>query len=162
MTCAACGAALPAAARFCPGCGAAVPKEPPTAVGGDQIVVGTISGSSGVAIGRGASARVTQGPTGDELGRLFARIYEQIERRPADPNADPTELAQTVKRIEAEAAKGPAANPDRVDRWLRTLAEVAPDLLQVTASALVNPAAGVAAAVQAIATRVRASSTASE
>jgi hypothetical protein len=111
-------------------------------VGGDKITVGDISGT-GVAIGRGARAAVTQGLGGAEIARLFEAVYQKIEARPEDPDVDKAELTQTVEKIQREAAKGEAANPNKVERWLKTLGMMAPDILEVTAACLLNPIAGI-------------------
>jgi hypothetical protein len=124
-------------------------------VGGDKIQVGNISGSSGVAIGRGARATVTQGLSGDEIAKLFDSVYQRIEARPEDPTVDKEELTETVQRIEAEVAKGEAANPTKVERWLRTLASMADDIFEVTAASLVSPAAGIAAVIRKVAAKAR-------
>jgi hypothetical protein len=125
-------------------------------VGGDKITVGDISGSSGVAIGRGARATVTHGLGGDELASLFAAVYRQVEARREDPDVDKEELAGVVQQVEAEAAKGEAANPAKVERWLGNLAAMAPDILDVTVACLTNPAAGVAAVIRKVAERAKA------
>ncbi|HYN87464.1 MAG TPA: caspase family protein [Ardenticatenaceae bacterium] len=124
-------------------------------VGGDKIRVGDITGSQGVAIGRAAAASVSSGLRGEELGLLFAAIYRQIEAGPDRATMDKDELRETVKRVETEVAKGEQANADRVARWLRTLADAAPDILDVTVTALLNPAAGVAAVIRLAAEKVR-------
>jgi hypothetical protein len=125
-------------------------------VGGDKITVGDISGSTGVAVGRDAQATVTQGISGEELAQLFGSIYEKIEARPEDPDVDKDELVDKVKRIEKEAGKGEEANANKVERWLRFLGSMAPDILKVTAAALANPLAGVGTAIGLIAEKARA------
>jgi hypothetical protein len=124
-------------------------------VGGDKITVGDISGSSGVAIGRGAQATVKQGLGGDEIARLFEAVYQQIEARPEDPDVDKEELTETVQKVQEETAKGEEANPKKVERWLSNLAEMAPDILDVTVACLTNPAAGIATVIQKVAGRAR-------
>jgi hypothetical protein len=125
-------------------------------VGGDKITVGDISGSTGVAIGRGAQATVTQGLGGDEIASLFAEIYQQIEARPEDPDVDKEELTETVQKVQEEAAKGEEANPNKVERWLKFLSDMAPDILNVTVACLTNPVAGVATAIRKIAEKAKA------
>lgn len=97
-------------------------------VHGDQITVGDISGGTSVAIGRGAQATVTQGLGGDEIDRLFEAIHQRIEARPEDPDMDKEVLTETVQKIQQEAAKGEEANPNKVERWLKTLSLMASDI----------------------------------
>jgi hypothetical protein len=120
-------------------------------IAGDKISVGNISGGAGIAIGRGASATVNQGLGGAEIAALFENVYKAIQARPADADLDKDELTGTVKKIQAEAAKGEQANPNKVERWLTNLADLAPDIRNVTVAALINPVAGIATAIRAIA-----------
>ena len=146
MTCGKCQAELPPTAKFCPQCGTAVPQAN---VSGDRISVGNITGSKGIAIGRQAQATVTEtGIGGNDLAQLFAAAYRQVDARPEHPDVDKVEIKQTVAKIQEEVAKGEQANPTKLQRWLKTLADVAPDVLDVTLTSLTNPALGVAKAVR--------------
>jgi len=130
-------------------------KVAKTSIGGDNITVGNISGTGTVAIGRGAQATIQQGLNSSDLASLFMSIYQQIETRPEDPNVEKAELTQTVQNIEAETANGERANSVKIDRWLRNLAMMAPDILDVTIACLTSPLAGVASAVRKIATKAK-------
>jgi hypothetical protein len=123
---------------------------------GDGLIGGDRSANVGFAIGDGAQRTGTIGVTGGEPTQLFGSIYEDIEARPEDPDVDKEELVGTVKKIEKEAAKGDKANANKVGRWLRFLADMAPDIKKVTAAALANPAAGVATAIRKIAEKAQA------
>jgi hypothetical protein len=125
-------------------------------VGGDKITVGDITGSTGIAIGRGAQATVTQGLGDDEIARLFAAIYQQIEARPEDPNVDKKELTETVQKVQQETAKGEGANPNKVERWLKTLALMASDIFDVTVACLTSPGTGIAAVIRKVAEKAKA------
>lgn len=100
-----------------------------------------ISSAKGIAIGRGTQAIVTEGINGDETARLFAEIYRQINARAADLSADKTELAATVQKIQQETIRGDQADPGRIAQWLRTLAEKAPQIFDLTIARLTSPAA---------------------
>jgi hypothetical protein len=123
-------------------------------VEGDKITVGDVSGT-GIAIGRGAQAAVTQGLGGQDIATLFAAVYQQIETRPEDPDVDKAELTETVQKVEAEAAKGEEASPKRIERWLKYLGSMAPDVLDVTVACLTNPVAGVATVIRKIAEKAK-------
>lgn len=125
---------------------------------GDQISVGDISGSSGIAIGRGARASSRTGMSGAELSQLFADIYKQIEARRSDPTVDKEEITEKVKNIETEAAKGDDANPGKLERWLRNLSDMAPDIFEVTAAALTNPVAAASTVIRKIVAKAKQSS----
>jgi hypothetical protein len=126
-------------------------------VGRDKITVGNVSGNIvGVAIGSHTQLTVTQGLGGDELTKLFAAVYKQIEARPENPDVDKEELTSTVRKVQEEAAKGEKANPTKVERWLGNLAEMAPDIWDVTAACLTNPAAGVATVIRKVVDKAKA------
>lgn len=124
-------------------------------VGGDKITVGDISGSKGIAIGRGAKAHLQISVDEQTLVRVFSPVYEKIETRPPDPKVDKDEIVDKVKRIENEVQKGESAEPDKIERWLGYLAEMAPDILDVTTAALTSPIAGVSAVIQKIALKAK-------
>ena len=117
-------------------------------VGGDKISVGNILHSDGIAIGRGAQVRIQSVTDLKELAELFSPIYQQIEVRPIDPLVEKDELTDHVKRIEKEIAMGDQAQPAKVERWLRNLAGMAPDIVEVTLAALTGPAAGIYMAIR--------------
>lgn len=124
-------------------------------VGGDQITVRDITGSTGIPIGRGAQATVTQGLGGDEIAKLFNTVYQQIRARPEDPDVDKEELTDTVQKIQSEVAKGERANPSKVERWLRNLAVMADDIFDVTVACLTSPVAGIATVIRKVAEKAR-------
>jgi Caspase domain len=113
---------------------------------GDQISVGNISGSSGIAIGRGAQAKVNSGVQSSDLTDLFAIIYGQIDAHSGDPS-DREEVRQNVQRIEQEVGKGDAANQDRLKRWLTAVKDLAPDIFSALIRTLLNPATRLSAGI---------------
>ena len=104
--------------------------------------------------GRGSVSIVTKyGSDDSELARKFLEIYQQIEERPEDPNVEKDEIARTVKDVESETSKK-ESNTVKIERWLRRLAGLAPDLLPVVVSTLMDPSLGVATAVCMVAKKV--------
>jgi hypothetical protein len=149
MHCTQCGAARAHEARYCSNCGATVA----TTAGG--VTTRDVSGA-GIAIGAGASASVVQqGLRGEELRGLFEAVLAHIDHRSIDHEVDKDELACTVTRIQQEAAKGEQADLGKLAHWLKTLKAVAPDVLEVTAEVLLNPAVGVVLAVRKLASAIR-------
>jgi hypothetical protein len=125
-------------------------------VHGDKVGGNVVEGSTGVAIGPGASAQVSQGISGAELADLFAQIRRQIEARPEDPDVDKAELTETLDKVEQEVDQGDQANTNKLARWLGYLAEMAPDIFEVTVATLVNPAVGVATVIRKVAQKAQA------
>ena len=93
-----------------------------------------------------------------DFERLFERLEEKIHARPEDPNVDKQELQQQVNQIKAEAARGEQANLNKLERWIRNLAEIAPDVLDVIVASVGGPISGLTAVIQKIAARVKAES----
>ena len=94
--------------------------------------------------------------SGEELAKLFAPVYQEIEDRSEDADVDKKELVDIVQKVEKEAAKGEEANSIKVQRWLRFLGDMAPDILDVTVSCLTHPLVGVGTVIRKIAERTRA------
>lgn len=90
----------------------------------------------------------------EKLLEQFSQIRKKIDQRAEDPNVDKDELRTLVQNIEQELKKGEAANSNKVERWLKFLAEIADDIFQVTVATLTHPVAGVAKAIQLVAQQV--------
>jgi hypothetical protein len=102
---------------------------------GDSISVGDISGSSGVAIGRGASATVNteQGLSARQVRDLFAPIVSTIYQE------NPAILAK-VSDLEKEAAKGSQANDETMADLIQDIADAAPSAVEGIIGLFVNGA----------------------
>ena len=119
-------------------------------VGGDKITAGDVSDST-VAMGR--KAQVRQGISGEELAAIFQSVYQKIEARPEDPNVDQEEIVAQVRQIEAETAAPGQPNENKLERWIRNLARMAPDIVEVMAASLAGPVSGAAAVLRKIIAR---------
>ncbi len=104
-----------------------------------QNVIGAInaSGSARVNVGQQIVHQTTP-----EMEKLFKRVHEDIEVRPEDQKVDKAKLENQVKKIETEAAKGERADKVKLERWMKTLAKMAPDIVEVMAASLAGPVAG--------------------
>lgn len=113
-------------------------------VGGDQI---TVSGD----------AYLGQSPgTGRPEGAAtFQEVLDRIARRPPDPNIDAEEIRETVDRVREEVARGEAANAVKVERWLKQLVDLTPDVAALALRWLVNPATEAEAGIVAVAQRLQ-------
>jgi len=176
MKCGKCEAELPENAKYCSSCGAKVETgtgKGSTLIGGKQHYGDTVKGdkrtvntgggtyieggvevSGGDFVGRDKII-TTAGVDADELIRLFEVIYKQIEERPEDEDVGKDELVQAVKNIEGEVNKGEDANPNKVGRWLSSLAGMADDIFEVVVASLTNPAAGIATVIRKVAEKAK-------
>lgn len=107
-------------------------------VGGDKITVGDITGSSGIAIGRHASAILQAAPSRDELAKALAPVLDAIQRDGATA-ATQAAAMQQIEALTEELAKGKEADDSRIARILDELARMVPGAVAAVASAFANP-----------------------
>jgi hypothetical protein len=104
--------------------------------GGDIISIsGNISGS-GIAVGRGAKARVTTGPSAAEINALFAQLVEAARSAPA---ADRDEAVRTTEALKAEVVKGDGIDDSRMARLLDRLVDLVPGAVGAVTSLFATP-----------------------
>jgi len=94
-------------------------------VGGDKISVGNISGSQGIAIGRGAKADVNiqHGVSGEALNQLFAPLLAQVAR-------EDTTAVPKVQALKAEVEKGEDADDEKMADLIGDIVEAAPSVVE--------------------------------
>lgn len=121
----------------------------------DNITVRNITKSTGVAIGRGAQAKVTQttGATAEEIAKAFAAITAKVNALPDGP--DKNVAASAVEALQDEAKKGEKASDANVRKWFNFLAQSAPDAFDVAVATFANPIAGLGLAFRKIAERAK-------
>ena len=125
--------------------------------GGNSIRIGSsVSGNNVVLAGNHIKVTQSNGMQAAEIAKLFAIIYQKIETRPEDPKVEKEEITQAVQRIEQETVKGEEANPDKVDRLLKTVSGMAPEIGEVILATLTSPAAGIATVIRKIAEKAKA------
>lgn len=102
-------------------------------VGGDNISVGDISGSQGIAIGRNARAQVhiQQGLDESELAQLFAPLLAAVARY------DVTVVPQ-VQALQTEVARGEEADDEKVADLIGDIAGAAPAVVETLANLFTN------------------------
>lgn len=122
-----------------------------TVNGGNAVGYISTSGSSRVNL----KQQVIQ-QTSPEMDELFKQLNGKIRRRRKGSQVDKTRLENQVKKIEAEAAKGSAADQGKLERWIKTLANMAPDIVEVMAASLAGPVAGFTLVFKKIVERARA------
>lgn len=98
------------------------------------------------------------GLSGEDVARLFASIYQQIDAKPELRPRDKDDLKADVKDVEAETAKvaqGEKADESFLERRLRSIARMAPDILDVMANTFASPALGAATVIRKVIDRVK-------
>ena len=120
-----------------------------------SIKTGDITNSTGVAIGHGARASVTQISGGDTaaIAKTFASLLKQVDGLADDDQKE--DARDALQKLEAEAHKGEEPNEGRLRKWLNFLADMSPDIFEVATAAFTNPASGLSAAFRKIAERAK-------
>ena len=124
----------------------------------NQIPSMSIQGENVVGmINAGGSARVSVSQkvihqVSPEMEELFKRVHKEIKAR---PKVEKTKLEKQVKKIEAEAAKGSTSDQTKLEGWIKALAKMAPDIVDVMAASLAGPVAGFTVVFKKIVERAR-------
>lgn len=127
----------------------------PQGVSGNIRIGGSVSGSN-LVVGNNNQITQNTGVGADDLAKIFEVVYQRIEKRPDDTKVDKEEITETVQRIEQETARGEEANAGKVERWLKNVIEMAPDIGEVVISCLTSPATGIATVIRKIAEKAKA------
>lgn len=131
-------------------------KDPPATNITGQNVIGSINASDHAKVDISQSSVSKTNDANFE--KLFELLEERIKTRPEDPDVDKQEIQEQVKQIKTEAAQGEKANQNKLERWIRNLFSMAPDIVDVMAASLGGPISGLTAVIQKIAARVKAES----
>lgn len=109
-------------------------------------------------VGRDKITTTNTGLSGEEIAKLFASIYQQIDTKPDLPPRDKDDLKADVKDVEdetAKVAKGQQPDESFLERRLRSIKRMAPDILDVIVSTFASPSLGAAAVIRKIVDRVK-------
>lgn len=101
-----------------------------------------------------STTNMAQMAISNELTQKFAQIYKKIDELPETTgfrSEEKAEVKDTVKKIESEIKYGENANPSKIERWLRFLAAMSNETLQMATDALSSSDEGIPTAVRLIA-----------
>jgi cell division septum initiation protein DivIVA len=141
-----------------------MPKKKRTNTSGKQTSVrvgniSDISGSVNVAGGNITTHHTVTGLSAAEIKQLFDGLYSQIDARPQTSPADKEDLKAEVKEIQSTVTEATQKN-EKIDesflsRRFRTIARMAPDILDVVVATLANPLAGLGVTAKKIAEKAK-------
>ena len=120
---------------------------------GDQINV-TNTGEN-VAIAAGRQSNVTQSLTSADVAGLFQVVFQRLEQL-NHPDTQKVEIRETIELIEGEVGKEADADEKALRHYFRTLAKMAPDILDVVIATATNPILGAATIVRKVAEKAKA------
>ena len=101
----------------------------------------------------------SSGISAAELRKLFDQLYTEIDAHPKASTADKEDIKEDVKEIQATVTE--AANTNKevdesfLSRRFRSIARVAPDILDVVVATIANPLAGLGVAAKKIAEKAK-------
>jgi len=108
-------------------------------VKGDKISIGGNVEGTGIAIGRGATAQVTQGVSGAELAKLFAPLMETVKEAPEENREMATQKAEQLRK---EVAKDKKADDSKVAGLIEDLVDLVPAAAGTITGIFASPAIG--------------------
>ncbi len=110
--------------------------------GGDVITVDNSGDHSAIAAGRGATAILSSTDLSPELKKWSEEMEKIIDAKRDLLPEDKTDLKQNVAKMTDEISKGKKADAGRLERLLNGIGSMAPDILEVAITTLLNPLAG--------------------
>ncbi len=122
-------------------------KSRPSIQAGDRsVVIGGNASGNIIITGDGNLAISSSSP--------FVPIYRQIDEHPRLQPAEKADARAELQELEAEMRK-PDPNISFLERRLRNLRRIAPDILEVVLATLSSPAAGFSMVVKKVAEKMR-------
>jgi hypothetical protein len=134
--------------------GSVAGRDMNTKVGGNVISGDNVVISGGKYVG-GDDNSVT-GWSAQDVENFFAKLSQKIDAKPELAPADKADLKAEVQDLQAEVAKGEEANESFLERRLRNIKRMAPDILDTIATTLASPQAGLAMVIRKVMIKAKA------
>lgn len=129
--------------------------KPDIKTGGGAYIGGSVS-INGASKFVGRDDNSSAGLAAEQIAQLFESIYKQIDQK---ANLEPDEkqdVKADVQDVQKQVAKGEEADESFLERRLRNIKRMAPDILDVITSTLADPALGVAKVIQKVMAKAKA------
>ena len=120
---------------------------------------GSVSISGGNVVGRDnvITTTTTTGMTAVDFAKIFETINAKVEKVTPAVKEDVRDAVETIKaEAQKEAVEGKPPDEKAVKMSSQALVSMAPDILEVAAATLANPAAGVALIIRKVLDRAKA------
>lgn len=132
--------------------------KPDVQTGGGAYIGGSVSvGNNSKFVGRDDNS--TTGASAEQIAQAFQAIHSQIDEKPNLKPQDKQDLHADVHDVQAEVAKGDQADVSFIERRLRNIQRMAPDILDVIVTTFADPALGLAKVVQKVMAKAKATTT---
>jgi len=122
---------------------------------GDVITVDYVGSGSSVAIGRGAKASIDIHDSLIAPSEWVRQINAKIDASLGLSQSEKSELKTQTQKIDEEIKKGTKADLGRLERWINTVAVMAPDIFDVVVATLQSPLAGIGMVIKKIGDRAK-------
>lgn len=116
------------------------PGKPAVSTDAGSYVPGTVNIGGGTFLGRDRIAAASLDL--EAIARIFEPLYAAVEQRADTSPADKADLAAEVRDLQFEVGRGDDADLSLLQRRLRNIGRVAPDILRLVVAALADPVAG--------------------
>jgi hypothetical protein len=126
-----------------------------SSTGGDVVQGNKIIVSSGSKYVGGDDNSVT-GWSAKDVENFFAKVTQKIDAKPELAPTDKEDLKAEVQDLQTEVAKGEEANESFLERRLRNIKRMAPDILETIATTLADPKAGLAMVIRKVMIKAKA------
>lgn len=123
--------------------------------GGDVITVEYVGSGSSVAVGRGAKASIGIQDASLEPSEWVRKLNAKIDAALGLSPIEKIELISQTQKIDEEIKKGAKAEMGRLERWVNTMAVMAPDIFDVVVATLQSPLAGIGMVIKKVGDRVK-------
>jgi hypothetical protein len=140
--------------------------------GGGAYVGGNVEVQNGDFVGRdsirvagdgniiGDHGRTTtikqQGADATAIVQAFADLYTAVARQPSLSDQDKVDIQAELQEVEEELEKGEAAREGFIQRRLRSIRNMAPDIYDVIITTFANPVAGLGMVARKVAEKMKA------
>lgn len=108
--------------------------------GGGAYIGGGVQTGGGKFIGRDDYSKT--GLSGEEIQQLFQGIYASVEQKQDISAEEKSDIKSELDEVKDELAKGEKADETFLQRRLRNIGRMAPDILEITLATITNPLAG--------------------
>lgn len=120
---------------------------------GGAFIGGGVNTGGGKFVGRDDHSKT--GMSAGEIQFLFRDIYSTIEQKQNISPDEKVDIKTELDEVKQELAKGDKADETFLQRRLRNIGRIAPDILEVTLAMMANPAAGLGLVAMKIADKMK-------
>jgi predicted transport protein len=120
---------------------------------GGAFIGGGVNTGGGKFIGR--DDRSKNGLSAEEIQLLFRDVYSAVEQKRNISSDEKADIRTELEEVKQELAKGDKADETFLQRRLRNIGRIAPDILEVTLATMANPVAGLGLVAKKIAEKMK-------